>query len=140
MTINKKLFNEVADAIENEPGMYNQSAWGNLNCKTPGCLAGWSVYLKGDTLKKLTTDKLVENAVRYLFIVPPEQHISKEFLPAIFYTWWPVSWFIRTGINIQELTVLEKSIQPNARHAVIICRAIADGKISEYEVLYDKAN
>ena len=139
MAVNKELFNDIADAIEKEPKMYDQSAWGNFTCNTPGCIAGWATHLKGVNPEEFNEDNLVENAVRYLFNVTPEEEFPSEFFPVLFYAWWPVSWFTQTGIGIKGLTVLENTIQPNAHHAAIICRAIADGKIPENEVLHDKS-
>lgn len=48
MKRNQKLFNEIADKIETDPGSYDQNVYGErTSCGTKHCIAGWAVSLRG---------------------------------------------------------------------------------------------
>jgi len=45
--LNEAVILGVADAIEREPELYNQSVPPSPDCNSPCCVAGWAPYVKG---------------------------------------------------------------------------------------------
>ena len=126
MTVNKELFREIADAVEEEPAMYDQGAWGNFKCETPGCIAGWATHLMGTNPENVVDESVEKTALRYLFNIPPTDSFKQGYFPKLFASSWPIAWFEKVGIDTEPLRIIDDEIAPEAPHAAIICRAIAD--------------
>ena len=134
MTVNKELFNEIADAIENEPRMYEQACWGTLEneCRTPGCIAGWACYLQE---QKDSSQPIVEGfkntrALKHLF-----DYDSETPVPIVLFDpWWPIRWFRLAEVELDDCWEIDEELKPKAKQAAAVCRAIAEGKIPEREL------
>ena len=135
MTVNKELFNEIADAIEKKSSLYDQASWGNIDCGSPACIAGWAVHLAGVSRATLATGDEIDVAAAQQLFGSKAATTARGNLLQIFSPWWPNNWFSLAGVKPKgrDLEVAYDR-KPTAGQAVKICRAIADGKIPEKEL------
>ena len=136
MTVNKKLFNEIADAVEKEPSLYDQSYWGNCDCGSPACIAGWAVHLAGVSRATLATGDGIDVVAAQQLFGSKAAKTARADLLQIFSPWWPNNWFSLAGVKPKGRDLgVGYDRKPTAGQAVKICRAIADGKIPEKELI-----
>ena len=113
----------IIDAIENNPDLYDQSEWGNIDrtpnglldhgCSTPGCLSGWALFLfpqaKGCGPRAQLT--------KVLEITPLSTCLLTDDT-------WPVAWFLKVGM--EGGGPLRGDKEPTVDEAVTILKAMAD--------------
>ena len=120
--MNKERLLAVAEAIKNDPDMYDQMRWGAPWCGSAGCIAGWVVALFGDSEEEDCADTWDAESLL---------GITKEQGVVLFDGMWPSEWLpdaISRGImNNADGT---HSFEPNAEDAQRVLHKIVKGDIT----------
>ena len=113
--MNIELLRKVADAIENEPHLYDQSEWGT--CDTPRCVAGWICHLTDSwplnphATPSRAAAKTLSNSLG---------DCDRLFTSKL----WPQDWFVAAKCDLPDPDL--RSAAPSAKDAAAILRAMAD--------------
>ena len=124
--MNKERLLELADAIREEPDLYNQGHWGAPWCGTPGCILGWAVTLFSDTggLESPTyPGEMVFDRQKAgpLLGLPTHSPLFCDF--------WPIHW-LPDHDNRLDYDLTETIFAPTARDAQRVLHKIVKGDIT----------
>ena len=121
--MNIELLNKVADAIENEPHLYDQSEWGT--CATPRCVAGWICHL---TLSWPLNPQATPSRAAAKKLGNSLGDCDRLFTSET----WPQHWFVTAKCDLPDPGKCDLSdpdhpyAVPSAKDAAAILRAMAD--------------
>lgn len=137
--MNKDLMRKVADAIEANQDLYDQTTLGShlnspegypdpIGCNTPACIAGWTMFLSEWSGTMTYDTSFLDIAADILGI--RQDPVADGGTVPLFCASWPVWWFLKIGVPVNGGGYNE---QPSATDAATILRAmVKDGEFWPY--------
>ena len=126
--MNKERLLAVAEAIENDPGMYDQEAWGSPWCGSAGCVAGYAIALfhDDDTVTKHLASRNYDQS-GFAGSAQEILALSEREMFGLFASNWPIDWL--PDYDGKDNRTFIGDFNPTAQDAGRVLRKLASGEL-----------